>query len=67
MFNEDENYHRLRDHCHPTEKYCGAAHSICNRKYKTTNEVPVVFPDGSKYDYHFKIKELAEEFNVQFK
>ena len=30
-------------------------------------EIPVVFPNGSNYDYHFIIKELAEEFKVHFK
>ena len=26
------------------------------------NEIPVVFHNGSNYDYHFIIKELANEF-----
>ena len=26
--------HKVRDHCHYTEKYRGAAHSICNLRYK---------------------------------
>ena len=26
------------------------------------NEIPVVFHNGSNYDYHFMIKELANEF-----
>ena len=29
-------------------------------------EIPVVFHNGSTYDYHFIIKELAEEFEGQF-
>ena len=35
-------------------------------KYKTPKKIPVVFHDGSTYDYHFIIKELAEEFERQF-
>ena len=31
------------------------------------NEIPVVFHYDSNYDYHFIIKELANEFEVQFK
>ena len=30
------------------------------------NETPVVFHNGSSYDYHFIIKELANEFEGQF-
>ena len=29
-------------------------------------KVPIVFHNGSNYDYHFIIKELAEEFKKQF-
>ena len=30
-------------------------------------KIPVVFHDGSTYDYHFIIKKLAEEFEGKFK
>ena len=33
-----------------TEKYRDAAHNICNLRYKTLKEIPVVFYNGSKYD-----------------
>ena len=36
------------------------------RRYKTPKEIPIVFPNGSKFDYHFIIKELSEEFKGQF-
>ena len=52
-------YCKVRDHCHYTGKYRGSAHSICNLKYKVPKEIPVVFHNGSKYDYHFIINELA--------
>ena len=29
---------KVRDHCHYTVKYRGAAHSYCNLKYKTTKK-----------------------------
>ena len=38
----------------------------CNLRYKTPKEIPVVFHNGSTYDYHFMIRELAEEFEGQF-
>ena len=52
---------KVRDHCHYTGKYRGAAHSICNLRYKIPKEIPVVFHNGSTYDYHFIIKQLAKE------
>ena len=30
------------------------------------NEIPVIFDKGSNYDYHFMIKELANEFDGKF-
>ena len=59
--NDDKNY-KVKDHCHYTGKYRGVAHNICNLRYKIPNEIPVIFHNGSTYDYHFIIKELAEEF-----
>ena len=63
----DKKYHKVKDHCHYTGKYRGAVHNICNLRYKTPNEIPVVFHNGSTHDYHFIIKELAEEFGGEFK
>ena len=58
-------YHKVRDHCHYTGKFRGAAHSICNLRYKTPKEIPIVFHNGSTYDYHFIINKLAKEFDGQ--
>ena len=44
----------------------GAAHSSCNLRYKIPKEIPVVFHNGSRYDYHFIIKRLAKEFKSNF-
>ena len=60
------NHWKVRDYCHYTGKYRGAVHSICNLKFNVPNEIPVVFHNGSNYDYHFIIKELANEFEGQF-
>ena len=59
--------HKVRDHCHYTGKFRGAAHNICNLRYKIPREIPVVFHNGSAYDYHFIIKQLAEEFKGEFR
>ena len=63
---DNKKKHKVRDHCHYTEKCRTAAHNICNLRYKTLKEIPVVFHNGSTYDYDFIIKELAEEFEGQF-
>ena len=71
-FCNDENeksgfklYHKVRDHCHYTRKFRGAAHSICNLKYKVPKEIPVVIHNAG-YDTHFVIEQLAEEYGGQF-
>ena len=35
-------------------------------RYKIPKEIHVVFHNGSTYDYHFIIKELAKEFEGNF-
>ena len=62
----DKKNYKVRDHCHYTGKYRGAAHNICNLRYKIPKEIPVVFHSGSTYDYHFIIKELVKEFDGNF-
>ena len=64
--NSCKKYYKVRDHCHYTGKYRGAAHNICNVRYKIPKEIPVVFHNGSTYDYHFIIKELVKEFDGNF-
>ena len=63
---EFNNNDKVRDHCHYTGKYRGAAHNICNLRYKVPKEIPIVFHNGSTYDYHFIIKELVKEFEGNF-
>ena len=58
--------YKVRDHCHYTGTFKGAAHSISNLSYKVPQEIPVKIHNGSKYDYHFLTKELAEEFKGEF-
>ena len=62
----NKKHFKVRDHCHYTGKYRGAAHNICNLRYKISKEIPVVFHNGSTYDYHFIIKELVKEFDGNF-
>ena len=62
----DKKHHKVRDHSHYTGKYRGAAHDICNLRYKVPKEIPVVYHKGSTYDYHFIIKELVKKFEGNF-
>ena len=36
-------YRKVRDHCHFTGKFKGAAHGICNLRYRVPHEIPVNF------------------------
>ena len=54
---KNKNYWKVRVHYHYTVKYRGAPHSTCNLK---------VIHNGSNYEYHFIIKELANEFERIF-
>ena len=63
---ERKRNYKVRDHCHYTGKCRGAAHNICNLRYKVPKEIPIVFHNGSIYDYHFIIKELVKEFEGNF-
>ena len=65
-FTNDKNYRKVRDHCHFTGKYRCAAHSICFLKFIVPNEIPAAFYNGSTFDYHFIIKELAKESEGEF-
>ena len=62
LFTKDDK--KVKDHCHFTGKYRGAAHNECNMNYKITKNIPIVFHNLSSYDGHFIIKELANEFDV---
>ena len=63
---EDINHRKVGDRCHYMGKYRGAVDSICNLKFNVPNEIPVVFHNDSKYNNHFIIKNLANEFEGQF-
>ena len=62
----DKKNYKVRDHCHYMGRYRGAAHNMCNLRYKIPKEISIVFHNGSTYDYHFIIKELVKEFYGNF-
>ena len=54
------NDDKVRDHCHLTGKYRGAAHNQCKLNCKLPNFYPVIFHNLSGYDTHLFIKDLAK-------
>ena len=56
-FKKDDK--KVRDHCHFTGRYRGAAHNSCNLKYRKPNFTPVVFHNLSGYDSHLFVKNLG--------
>ena len=55
-----EKKKKVRDHCHYSGLYRGAAHSSCNLQYKIPIYIPVIFHNLAGYDAHLFIRELAK-------
>ena len=45
-----DNDEKVRDHCHVTGKYRGAAHCSCNVNFQLTKKVPVIFNNLGGHD-----------------
>ena len=50
---------KVRDHCHFSGRYRGAAHNQCNLKYRRPTFTPVVFHNLTNYDAHLFVKHLG--------
>ena len=48
----DNDEDKVRDHCHISGKFRGAAHKICNLNFKLTKKVPVIFHNLRGYNSH---------------
>ena len=51
---------KVRDHCHFTGEYCGAAHNECNLKCTKPLILTVIFHNLQNYDSHLFIKQLSK-------
>ena len=64
----DDGYimNKVRDHCHITGQYRGAAHRDCNLKWAISSEklkIPVIFHNLKGYDCHFIMQKLGKLIN----
>lgn len=55
---------RVRDHCHITGLYRGAAHRSCNLEYQISRSIPVVMHNLSGYDSHLLIRRLGNDKKI---
>ena len=60
----DNDNEKVRDHCHVTGKFRGAAHCNCNINLQLTRKAPVIFHSSRGYDSHLIFCEL-DKFDVK--
>ena len=66
FINNNNNEEKVRDHCHVTGKFRGAAHWNCNVNFQLTKNVHVIFHNLRGYHSHLTFNELYK-FDVKFK
>ena len=59
-----KNYYKVKIYCKYTGKYQGTCYKICRFKDKILKDIPIIFHNGSNYDYHLIIYKLAISFKM---
>ena len=54
----DNDEEKVRDHCHVTGKFRGAAHWGCDINFQLTNKVPVISHNLKVFDSHLFLMSL---------
>ena len=60
----DNDEEKVRDHCHVTGKFRGAAHWDCNINFQLTKKVPVIIHNLRGYNSHLIFNDL-DKFDVK--
>ena len=58
IYKQELNMDKVRDHCHVTGKFRGAAHNKCNLKLRIPRKLPIIFHNLEGYDGRIIFKEL---------
>ena len=63
ILDDGDIMNKVRDHCHITGEYRGAAHRDCNLKWAISSEklkIPVIFHNLKGYDCHFIMQKIGD-------
>ena len=56
---------RVRDHCHMTGKFLGAAHNKCNLNRQEKKQIPMFCHNLTGYDGHFLLQKLGGDKRIK--
>ena len=56
IYKQELNMDKVRDHCHVTGKFRGAAHNKYNLKSRTPRKLPIIFYNLQGYDGHIILR-----------